>query len=365
MESLMPAVPSSVYAEEGTCAHELAELKASVEFGKISRATFNKRVDKWRSSWVVSDVTEFEMQEHTDRYVELIREELSIFPNSHVSLEQRLDTGVPKCWGTSDAVIVSPEHVGIVDFKYGRGVAVEAENNPQLRLYGLGALDTFGDLIADTEVVRITVHQPRLDHVLTEVITPDALRAWRETVIPIALVALGDDAPFGPSEVACRWCPASGNCRAQLESVFADEAEFTVEPETLDTEELATLLAKIPAIREWCDAVESTAFRAAYNDGKVVPGYKIVLGGGKRSIIDPEAAIEHAVSLGYERDQVARLVPRTLGEFEALMTKPGFAEKMADYIKPAVGKPSLVPDSDKRPAVSSNAEAARVFADEN
>lgn len=358
MESQVPPAPSSVYAEEGTCAHELAELKASLEFGKISEATYKKRYLKWRQNWAVSDVAEFEMNEHTDRYVELIREELTLFPNSYVSLEQRLDTGVPTCWGTADAVIVSPEHVGIVDFKYGRGVAVEAENNPQLRLYGLGALDTFGDLIDDTHVVRITVHQPRLEHVLTEMITADALREWRETIIPVALEALGDDARFGPSEVACRWCPASGNCRAQLESVFVDD---TPEPETLEVQELAGLLDRIPAIREWCDAVETTAFRAAYNDGKSVPGYKVVLSGGKRSILDPEAAIEHAVSLGYDRDQVARLVPRTLGELEALMTKPGFAAKMADYIKPAVGRPALVPESDKRPPVSSDAGAARVF----
>lgn len=359
LAATMPEPPSSVYADEGTCAHELGEIKASLAFGRISRATHDKRYLKWRQKWAVEDVTEWEMNEHTERYVEVIRTEAELYPGSVVVLEQRLNTGVPRCWGTSDAVIISPTHIGIIDLKYGRGVEVEAEENPQLRLYALGALDTFGDAIEETTEVRITVHQPRLDNVLTEVITAEDLRRWRtEVAIPGANLALSDDAPFGPSVTACRWCPASGNCRAQLESVFGEEQ---TPPETVDNDELATLLKRLPAIRDWCDAVESQAFHRAYNDGTEVPGYKVVMSGGKRSIINHTDAIEHAVSLGYSRDQVAREVARTLGEFEALMTKKGFAEKMVDYIKPPVGRPSLVPADDKRPAVSSDAEAARVF----
>lgn len=362
MEALVPSPPDSPYALEGTCAHELAELKASVEFGLISRATFTKRLNKWREAWSVTEVVEFEMTGHAEAYVEVIRAELALYPGSRVVFEQRLDTGVPACWGTSDAVILSSTHVGIVDYKYGRGVAVEAENNPQLRLYGLGALDAFGDIIGDTDEVRITVHQPRLDHVLTEVVTADELRAWRDKVIPVAVEALGDDARFGPSETACRWCPASGNCRAQLESIFT--ADFTAKPETLDADELPDLLGQLTAIRTWCDAVESAAFQRVYHEGTEVPGYKVVLAGGKRSITDAELAIKYAVEeLGYTIEQVSRPAMRTLGELEALMTKTGFAEKMADYIKPPIGRPSLVPDTDKRPSIQPDSEAARVFAE--
>lgn len=364
MESQVPSQGSSVYTEEGTCAHELAELKASLRFELINRKTYESRLKKWVNRWpqyATHDETVAEMERHTDAYVELLSGFVEATPHSNVLLEQRLDTGVPTCWGTTDAIVVSPTVVHVVDFKYGQGVTVEAHGNPQLRLYALGALDTYGDVLGETEVVRITVHQPRLDHTLTEEITPEALREWREKkVLPIAEVALTDDAPFGPSETACWWCPASGRCQAQLEQVFAEP--FTV-PEVLTPEDAAATLARVPEVRKWLKAFEEAALTMAYSEGTQIPGYKVVLSGGKRAVRDHEAALKVLLEAGYDIGEVSTTKARALGELEKLLGKEKFHELLEEshIVTKSDGQPALVLESDKRPSITPNNEAAKVF----
>lgn len=367
MELTVPEQPDSVYAAEGTCAHELAEIKLRFEFGLISESKRDARVVKWRKEWDVSEATEFAMDSYTDQYVELIKERQQAYPNTQVMVEQRLDSGLPECQGTSDAVLVSPGHIEIVDLKYGQGIEVEAEGNPQLRLYALGAMETYGDLLGDTEIVRITVHQPRLEHILTDEMTPQALLDWREAIRPIAELALGDDAPFGPSESACRWCPASGACRAQMESIFEDDdLDFSSTPDTLEPEEIAGILKKADKIRDWLAAIEATAFDHAYSKGIPIPGFKVVASGGQRSLINKEEAIEYlCTELGYTVDEVSKTSIRGIGELEALMGVQNFAKKLKKFIKPPTPKPSLVPESDRRSPINRDGEAARVFSDED
>lgn len=363
MQEKVPVPPESPYAAEGTAAHALGELKAALAFGKITQRTFNGRVKKWRKEFEDSiGDNEQEMQEHTDAYVELLEERVAVHMHSQLMLEQRMDTGVPSSWGTSDAVIVSPTHVEIVDFKYGAGVAVEAEGNPQLRLYALGALDTYGDLLGETEAVFMTVHQPRMDHVLTAEMTPDALRAWRSDVAtPRAELALTDDAPFGPSDQACRWCPASGRCKAQVEAVFAEPFEVD---ETLSPEDVAANLERIPLVREWLKAFEEQALNMAYSEGTAIPGHKVVLSGGQRSVQDHDKAIEVLIAEGYDIDVVANVKAKGIGDLEKLLGKDRFKELLEEpgLVKKSSGKPSLVPESDKRQAIAPNSEAAKEFA---
>lgn len=365
MEGLVPPETESVYAVEGTVAHALAELKASLAFGKITKPQFDKRRNAWHHEYadlVDQDEVEVEMERHTDAYVELLREHMEREPNSELLLEQRLNTGVPSCWGTSDAVIVSPVHVETVDFKYGAGVAVEAEGNPQLRLYALGALDEYGDVLGETEVVYMTIHQPRMNHILTAEITPDSLREWRTSIIPIAEEALGPNPHFGPSETSCRWCPASGRCQAQLEEIF--KTDFDVIPTVLSPKEMSEVLAKMPYIREWLKAFEEAALSLAYSEGIPIPGYKVVLSGGKRYVSDQEGTLrlltkEH----GYSFDEVGRRSTRGVGELEKLLGKERFHEllEQAELVIRSEGKPALVLESDRRPAVAPNSEAQRVF----
>ena len=352
MAASVPEEPSSSYAQEGTNAHELAEAMARYQLLGGPEVD----VDAWRAR-LGEDYDE--MQQHAQGYVDYLCGLLASYPDAQLLLEQRLPTGLPECWGTSDAVIVSPTVVETVDFKYGQGVRVEAAENPQLRLYGVGALEAFGDLLGEVDTVRLTVYQPRLDHVAGEVLTADELRAWRDGLLPVAQAALGPDAPFGPSEAACRWCPVSGSCKAQME--WATVRDFGERPDTLSDEELASALDAIPFIRQWASAVEDYALDRAYSKGRPIPGYKVVLSGGRRSVVNPKGLIEAAHQAGYKTKDVADLKTKGIGALEKKLGDD-FATVAAPFIVKSTGKPALVDESDKRPATAPEVGAAEDFA---
>jgi hypothetical protein len=367
MEGEVPPEAESSYAHEGTAAHALAEIKASLAFGKITKRQAVARRAKWDKEfeeYAENPEVMVEMEEHTDAYVALLEERMALYPNSILFLEQRLPTGLPDGGkGTSDAVIVSPVHIEVIDFKYGAGVAVEARGNPQLRIYAFGALGEYGDLLGETELIRITVHQPRMDHVLTDEITPLALREWHAgTAVPQGELALSDDAPFGPSDEACRWCPASGRCRAQLEAVFA--TDFEEKPDVLSPEEMAETLGKRKLVADWLNAFEVAALDMAYSKGTPIPGYKVVLSGGQRRVQDQEAAHLALREAGLDDDEI--LSPskvKGIGDLEKLLGKERFKELLEEpgIVKKTEGKPALAPESDSRPAIAPNSEARKVF----
>ena len=359
----------SIFAREGTAAHALAELHGRLAFGYISEDEFEAGVVRWEEEFgdVFGPPTNSdreEMFEHARDYVRVVQNLASRYRHSSVHFEERLATGVPQSWGTSDAVIVSPLAVHIVDFKYGKGVRVEAAGNPQLRLYAAGALDTYGDLLGDTEIVALTVHQPRLDHTDTEELSPDELRAWREeVVIPAAKLALGpiEKAPFGPSETACRWCPLAGACRARAE--YIAETDFGVEADVLDDAEIAEILPRLTDIQRWVEDVKKEALQRAYTEGREIPGHKVILRGGRRIIKDQPYAIQKMIDAGWEAEQVADLRTKSLAVLEKLLGRDGFAEILGDLITRTEGKPAVVPESDSGVAVTAESRAAEDFAD--
>jgi len=362
MEEGLPEQPDSVYAREGTAAHALAELMARDQLlGTLTKAKKTKELKAWRNEFDISDDAEAEMAEHAQGYADYLRGRLAENPGAQLLLEQRLPTGVPDSWGTSDAIIVSPTVVESVDFKYGLGVQVEAEGNPQLRLYGVGALEAYGDLLGEVEYVRLTVYQPRLHHVASEELAASELRAWRDALLPIAEQALGPDAPFGPSEAACRWCPASGSCLAQME--WATARDFGVTADTMSDDELAESLDQIPFIKKWCAAVEAYALNRVYSYGEPIPGYKVVRSGGKRSVANNEGLIAAALAAGYSQEEVANVKAKGIGELEKLL-KENFDDIAGPFVKKGEGSPSLVPESDKRAAIDPDGEAVADFAKE-
>lgn len=359
----------SIFAREGTAAHALAELHGRLAFGYISEDEFEAGAVRWEEEFgdVFGPPTNSdreEMFEHARDYVRVVQNLASRYKHSSVHFEERLATGVPQSWGTSDAVIVSPLAVHIVDFKYGKGVRVEAAGNPQLRLYAAGALDTYGDLLGDTEIVALTVHQPRLDHTDTEELTPDDLRTWREeVVIPAAKLALGpiEKAPFGPSEEACRWCPLAGACRARAE--YIAETDFGVEADVLDDAEIAEILPKLTDLQRWVEDVKKEALHRAYTEGREIPGHKVILRGGRRVIKDQPYAIQKMIDAGWEAEQVADLRTKSLAVLEKLLGRDGFAEILGDLITRTEGKPAVVPETDPGVAVTAESRAAEDFAD--
>lgn len=369
----------SVYAREGTLAHALAEIEASYRFKIIDRAKYQRGRRAWLKQFRAEKYPEGtyeEMQAHVKDFLEHIAEEMAKFPGSQLMLEQRMDSGVPACWGTSDVVIFSPTHVQIIDLKYGAGVKVYARDNNQLRLYALGALDTYGDFLGTTELIIMSIFQPRMDDAYSSWEQhPDELRQWREEVaIPGAEIALNDpDAPFGPSEKACRWCPFAGTCKARAEASaledfgdpFVDEPEqIPVDPALMTPEQIGQVLARIPQIKSWCEAVEKAALQMAYSEGTHIPGYKVIKSGGKRSIPDPEAAIKKLTEAGYDEDEVSVRKARTLGELETLVGKKKLPDVLGDLLKKGEGKESLVSEDDPRPAITPASQAALDFGEE-
>ena len=297
-------------------------------------------------------------------YVELIRRLASRYKNSSVHFEERLPTGVPQSWGTSDAVIVSPEAVHIVDLKYGKGVEVAAKGNAQLRLYALGALDTYGDLLGETRLVAMTVYQPRLGNTDTDEMAPEELRAWRQDVVaPAAALALGpvDEAPFGPSESACRWCPLAGACRARVE--YIAEVDFGKEPDLLEDDEIAEVLPRLADIQRWTEDVKKEALQRAYTEGRNLPGHKVILRGGKRMIKDDAFAIQKLIDAGWEAEQVAQLRVKGITALEKMLGRATFTEVLGDLVIRTEGKPAVVPDTDPGVAVTAESRAAEDFAD--
>lgn len=356
----------SVYAQEGTHAHTLCEIEASQTLGLTTRRKYLKDVREFKAMLDAEGYPEGtyeEMYMHARNYVAFLVERMKAHPGSKIMLEQRLNSGVEDCWGTSDAVIFSENHVEIVDFKYGAGVPVDAWGNKQLRIYGLGALDTYGDILGDTETVTCTVFQPRLDSVSSETLTADELRAWREDVVrPAAAETKDPNARFGPSEKACRWCPVKNICRVRME--VATQEDFGRPAEVLSEEEIAELLHRVPLIETWVKDIKEHALDSAYSKGKTLPGWKVVMSGGRRSIVDPEGAIQRLTAEGFKLEDVAVVDPKPkgLGVLEKLVGKKELPELLGPTIRKGEGKPSLVPEHDKRTAITPTSGAADDFA---
>lgn len=361
MAEKVPEAPDSPYAAEGTAAHALGELRLRWYLHRINDRQYVDELTQWMIDNAQYDYDE--MVQHIGAYVALVDERRKTHPNTAVLVEQNVQTGIPQCSGTADVILVSPTHVEIIDLKYGAGVAVHAEGNSQLRLYAVGALEEYGDVLGTPTDVYMTVFQPRIGdgHADTAHMTADDLRAWRDSLRPMAQVALGDDAPFGPSDEACRWCPASGRCAAQLE--WVTQRDFGDDPDVLSPEELAEALAQVPAIQQWLNALEVVALRTVYSEGKSIPGFKVVMSGGQRYVSDPGGLRDELTALKYDEADFITEKVVGIGELEKLVGRKNFDSVLGAFIGKTTGKPSLVPETDKRASINPNDQAVKEFSE--
>lgn len=363
MEQAVSApVGPSEYADEGTRAHTRAEIEASFAFRLISEEIYRKRLAEWELE-CLSDEERLDMEQYAMMYVAFLAELLKEDKHATLLLEQLVDTGVPGCWGTADAIIMAPSYIHVVDYKYGMGVRVDAEENPQTRLYGLGALDAFGDVVDTTKEVRMSIFQPRIDHVSHEVLTAAKLRRWRKSyVVPLAAEADSEHGRFNPTEEACRWCPARGECKPRM--MKFTRMDFG-DPDLMSPGDLSDAMDMVPEIRDWCSAVEDLALDKIYSQRVKVPGWKAVRSAGRRSIKDPEAAIKRLVKAGFKRRDVSVTKMRTLGDLEKLVGK----EELPKILGPTLVKPegsiSIVSAADPRPSVDPTSEAQKDFSGES
>ncbi|MEW6956247.1 DUF2800 domain-containing protein [Trueperella pyogenes] len=332
---------TSAAAEQGTAAHALAEHKL-------------RRALKQRSKRPVSAWIDDEMETLTDDYVAFVQEHVSIAREAcgdpQVLIEQRLDFShiVPGGFGTGDCVIIAEPTLQIIDLKYGQGVLVEAERNPQLMLYALGALHTFGDLY-DIERVAVTIYQPRRANVDTWEIPVAELEHWAETEVkPKAELAATGEGEFCPGSW-CQFCKIAPTCRARAEANLALARLEFAPPAELSDAEIADVLARIPQLKTWAADVEAYALSKAVNQGVVFEGFKLVAGRSVRKCTSETDVAAAAEAAGYRDIYDRKLI--TLTAMERLMGKPAFNEILGDLVIKPAGKPTLVPASDKRPSL--------------
>ena len=329
-------------AREGTAAHALCEHKL-------------KRALHMRSRRPVSDYDSDEMEECTDGYVDFVMEQYEaakqVCKDPVVLIEQRLDFScyVPDGFGTGDCLIISDDRLHIIDFKYGMGVLVEAEDNPQMKLYALGALTVY-DALYDIREVSMTIFQPRRENVSTWTVSVEDLKAWAENELkPRAKMAYDGEGEYLPGEW-CTFCHAAVRCRARAEEKLRlAQTEFRMPPLLTDAE-IEEILAVLPDLTKWANEIAAYALDAALNHGKEWNGFKVVEGRSVRKYRDEAAVAEAAKEAGYKDIYRQSLIPLT--EMQRLMGKDKFEEILGGLITKAPGRPTLVPMSDKRPAMN-------------
>lgn len=348
---------TSSAAEEGTAAHELCEYKL-------------KQALCIKSTQPVSSYHCEEMEQHTDDYVEFVLEQLEIAKQQCkdpiVLIEQRVNFSqyVPDGYGTADCIVVSDEKLHIIDFKYGLGVLVDAEENSQMKCYALGALSLFENLYNFSEI-SMTIFQPRRENISTWTIPVDELLHWAENELkPKAEMAAKGEGEYLPGDW-CNFCKAKVKCRARAEEQLkVAQKEFKLPP-LLNDKEIEEVLSIIPNLIKWANDVMAYASNSAINQGKVWNGFKVVSGRATRKYKDEEKVAEVAKENGYE--DIYRQSIITLTEMQKLMGKKQFEELLGDLIIKPSGKPTLVPNSDKRKAIevsNINTEFNKISEDE-
>ena len=338
----------SVYAAEGTAGHSLAEHLV-------------RKYLKLRTKRPASEYYTDELVSAVDEYVSFVIAEIEearrVCKQPIILVEQRVDASeyVENCFGTADMVIITDKMAHIIDLKLGKGVEVHAEENPQLMIYGLGVLH-MAEALYDIETVRMTIFQPRLFNSSTWDVSPDSLKRWGDEVLRPA----GAKALIGAGEFEagtwCRFCRARNQCRARaahfLEMV---QMEFR-QPALLSDEEIAEIISKADELSKWAADVYAFAQDQAINHDKHWPGYKVVEGRSNRKFTSDEEVIEAAQQAGYKDIFKRSLIGIT--EMERLMGKENFNTILGRLVYKPKGKLTLVPDTDKREAISTSSAAA-------
>ena len=338
---------SSVYSQQGTCAHELGQYLVEKALGKEVTDPTNDL-----------SFYDSEMQEAAEGYAAFVMEQVAE-ARKHctdplVCVEQTLDFSkwVEHGFGTGDCVIVADDLLQIIDLKYGTGVLVSASGedgsgNSQLKCYALGALDTFGDLY-DIRRIRLTIYQPRRDNVDSFDLSVEELLNWAGTVLaPRAKLAYEGKGDFHAGD-HCQFCKIKATCRARAEYFMELAVLDFPAPPTLSNEEIAQILEKAEKLTTWAEDLKAYALQQALK-GEHFPEYKLVEGRSSRKFTDEETVAKIVEAAGYEPYSKKLL---GITELSKQLGKKKFEELLSSYIVKPHGKPVLVPVTDKRPIYS-------------
>ena len=340
------------YTREGTVAHEIAEIYASDDVIDIEATTED----------IAKEITK-EMIECAEAYRDYIQE-LKKSDDAIVLLEQRVDFSpwVPEGFGTCDCIMIQGDTLTIIDYKYGQGVAVSATDNPQMKLYALGALNDYG-IALDVSKVEMHIFQPRLNNISTDSLTAQELTEWAEkTVKPTAEKAFKGKGTYSAGE-HCRFCPHAGRCRslAKICTEYVEAHDLRVAVPVLAPHEIAEALRMEPLIQLWLKRIKSQALTTML-DGGEVPGWKVVEGKlGNRKWKDELEVAKALEAAGYSREEITETKILSPSQMDKAIGKKKAAELLEQLIDRAPGAPTLAPETDKRPAYDRLAEAQNDF----
>lgn len=346
-----PSPGSSKYADEGTKAHSIAEAKLRQIIGEISLRELEKIIKKHKPDGEMEEATDF----YRDQVVEILA---AAGKDAELMVEQRfsLNRWAPESFGTSDAVVIGNGKIEVIDLKYGKGVKVSAKGNPQLRMYGAGAANLF-ERMYDFDTVRMTIIQPRLDHVSTEELPLSELMDWMKDVVKPA----AREAYDGTGEIDagdwCRWCPAKALCRKRAEkNLELAKMEFR-SPDLLSPDEIGDVLRQAEDLSKWTSDVQAYALEQALA-GEHFDGWKLVEGRSNRTITDQIKAAELLKAAGFDEAILFKHELYGITQLEKNCGKKKLTEVIGELIEKPQGKPVLVPESDKREELNS-ADAAK------
>lgn len=337
----------STFAAEGSLAHEIAELKLRKYcIEPMGARTFNNRIKKFRENPLFQE----EMLKHTDTYLDYIAGVLHEFSSPpYIAAEKRIDYSAyaPEGFGTGDCIIIGGNILHIIDFKYGKGVPVSAEDNSQMKLYALGAYTEYSFLYP-IDTVKMTIVQPRLYSISEASLSIDELLTWGESIKPIAKKAFNGEGECSPGE-HCKFCRAKALCRARTDFYMSLESYQQMKPPIISAEEVGQILIKAQDIAAWVKSLEEFALNQCLQ-GKVIPGWKVVEGRAVRQFTNQDEAFRVLRDNGIEETLLYERKPLTLTETEKLIGKAKFKELLAPYVSTPQGKPTLAMESDKREA---------------
>lgn len=337
---------TSEYMAEGTLAHEIAEFKVRSYFLEaMSKSTYTRRLNKFKKE----ELFDNEMLAHTDTYLEYIKEEAMKTSNKpFIAVEQRVDFSkyVPEGFGTADCIIISGDTLQVIDFKYGKGVKVEAQDNPQMKLYALGVLNQYG-MFYNIKYIKMSIVQPRIDNISSYEIPVGPLLEWGEKIVkPQAQKAFMGIGDFVQGE-HCKFCRAKGACEFRATENMKVIKEIQNTTGIVSNDDLGEMLSKTDGIEQWIKDLRSYALEQILK-GEKVPGWKAVEGKSNRKIVDVDKAFEILEANGYDKAILYERKPITLTQLEKVVGKKKLSETIGDYIEKPKGAPTLAKEDDKR-----------------
>lgn len=360
---------TSSYAEAGRLAHSIAELKARKYFLEpMSSRTYNSRLKKLQAN----PFYDKGMEDSTDSYLEVLKETaLDSAQSPFVALETRVNFSdyVPDGFGTADCIMISGDTIVVIDYKNGAGVPVEAEENPQMMLYALGALQVYAPIFGDSiRKIILKIVQPNAGGTKSWESTVEYLRVWAsETVKPAAQLAFEGRGEFCAGDW-CRFCPARAQCSARarqmlkLEPLLGAKPQLAENPDSkgatalLSDAEVGDVLRRARNLKKWVEDLEEYALSASLA-GREISGFKAVEGRGSRDWRDLDEAFSVLQARGVSEALLWERKPVSVAALEKTVGKKLFAEASKDLVVKKPGKPALVPSSDKRPAYNAAAIA--------